>query len=51
MPYLSGDLASFGLAPAPQAPARVNEIGVYFGRGVVGQSTATLAWRNQYIGI
>ena len=50
-PYLTGDLATFGLDPSPQAPARVNEIGVSFALGKIGTSSVTLAYRNRYIGI
>lgn len=49
--YLSGDLATFQLAPEPQAANRVNDVFVSFSDGVVGQSTATLSWNNQYIGV
>ena len=50
-PYMSGDLATFTLEPAPQAPARVNRITVSFASGKPGTSAATMTWRNQYIGI
>ena len=49
--YLTGDLATFQLAPEPQAPQRVNDVYVSFSDGVAGQSAATLRWRNRYIGI
>ena len=51
MPYLTGDLATFTLAPPPQAPARVNEITVTFSQAKIGRSEVTLTWRNRYIGI
>ncbi len=50
-PYLSGDLATFQIAPRPQAPGRRNSIFISFSGGVAGQSTATLKWQNQYIGV
>jgi len=51
MPYLTGDLATFGLDPPPQAPARVNEITVNFTLGKIGVSSVTMTYRNRYIGI
>ena len=50
-PYLSGDLAAFGLYPDPQAPNRENSIFVSFDDGVFGQSAAVLTWRNRYVSL
>ena len=50
--YTSGDLATFQLSPAPQAPSRANEILVSFGGEVAESvSTAVLTWRNRYVGL
>ncbi len=51
MPYLSGDLADFGLYPDPQAPNRNNTVHISFGGAVAGVSAAILTWANRYIGI
>jgi hypothetical protein len=51
LPYTTGDLATFGLSPAPQAPDRQNEVFVTFSSGLAGTSAAYLAWRNRYVGI
>ena len=51
MPYLTGDLAGFGLYPDPQATNRQNEVNVSFGGAVAGQSAARLAWKNRYVGV
>ena len=51
LPYLSGDLATFEISPPPQAPNRVNAINVTFSDGVIGQSEASITWRNGYIAI
>ncbi len=51
MPYLTGDLADFGLYPDPQAPNRENVIQIAFGGAVAGQSAARMHWRNRYVGI
>ena len=50
LPYTTGDLATFGLEPAPQAPDRVNSLSCSFS-GATLSSAATLTWRNRYIGI
>lgn len=51
LPYTSGDLATFGIEPPPQAPDRRNVIYVSFSGGTAGISAATMTWRNRYIGI
>lgn len=51
LPYLSGDLASFGIEPAPTAPGGVNEMAVAFSGGVVGVSASRMTWSNLYVGI
>jgi len=50
-PYLSGDIATFQLAPRPQAPNRVNNVSVNFSDALQGTSAARLIWNNQYTGI
>ena len=50
LPHTRGDLATFGLEPAPQAPNRVNNVVVNFG-GATGASATVLTWKNRYIGI
>lgn len=50
LPYTTGDLATFGLEPPPQAPNRVNNVVISFG-GAVLASSAVMTWRNRYIGI
>ena len=49
--YMSGDLATFGIFPAPQAANRRNQIFISFDDGIVPDSRATLSWRNRYVGI
>jgi hypothetical protein len=51
LPYLTGDLATFGIYPPPQAPNRINEMFVSFIGGMGGVSTAAITWRNRYAGI
>ena len=51
LPYTTGDLATFGLSPPPQAPDRQNEVFVTFSNGIPGTSAAYLTWRNRYVGI
>ncbi len=51
MPYLTGDLADFGLYPDPQAPNRENVIQIAFAGAVAGQSAARMHYRNRYVGI
>jgi hypothetical protein len=58
LPYLSGDLATFELTPAPQGATlpgypdgRVNNVFVSFSDGVAPDSAANLYWYNRYIGI
>lgn len=51
LPYLTGDLASFGIWPAPQAPNRQNEVFVNFSGGVLGQSAARMTWQNRYVAL
>jgi hypothetical protein len=51
LPYLTGDLASFGIWPAPQAPNRQNEIFVNFSGGVAGTSAARMTWQNRYVAL
>lgn len=50
LPYTTGDLATFGLEPPPQAPNRINNIVVSFSNAV-SVSAAVLTWKNRYIGI
>ncbi|NIQ88929.1 MAG: hypothetical protein GWN93_07515 [Deltaproteobacteria bacterium] len=50
LPYTIGDLATFGLEPAPQAPNRINDVRVDFA-GATSSSAAVMTWRNRYIGI
>ena len=51
LPQTTGDLATFSLSPAPQAPNRENSVYVSFSGGVIGNSTATITWQNRYVGI
>ena len=51
MPYLTGDIADFGLYPDPQAPNRENVIQISFAGAVADQSAARMHWRNRYIGL
>lgn len=48
---MTGDVATFELSPAPQAPNRVNIIYVSFSGGATGQSAVTLNWQNRYGGM
>ena len=50
-PYTTGDLATFELAPAPQAPNRINNVFVSFSTGISGQSAVTMSWRNRGVGL
>jgi hypothetical protein len=50
-PNTTGNLATFELSPAPQAPNRINNIFVSFGGGVSGQSAVTMTWRNRGVGL
>jgi len=50
LPYTAGDIATFGISPAPQAPNRINTIYVSF-TGADANSKATLTWRNRYVGL
>jgi len=51
MPYTTGDVVTFELSPAPQAPNRVNIVYVSFGGGVTGESAVTMKWRNRHVGL
>lgn len=51
IPYMSGDLALFGLEPDPVAPGGVNEIQVSFSGGDPDSSAARMTWRNCYAGV
>lgn len=51
MPFTGGDIATFQLSPAPQAPNRNNEVFVSFSSGVVGASEAQLTWQNRHVGL
>ena len=48
--FLSGNLATFKLAAAPQAPYRQNEIYVSFS-DATADSAARMSWKNRYVGI
>jgi len=48
---LTGDLATFVISPAPQAPDRVNSITVNLTGGGEGVSAVVMTWRNRYVGI
>lgn len=50
MPVTSGDIATFQLSPAPQAPYGQNEVFVSFSGGDLN-SAARLLWQNRYVGI
>jgi len=50
LPYTTGDLATFGLEPPPQAPNRINNVVVSFG-GATSSSAVSMTWKNRYIGI
>jgi hypothetical protein len=50
LPYTTGDLATFGLEPAPQAHNRINDVRVNFA-GATSSSAAVLTWQNRYIGM
>jgi len=50
LPYTTGDLATFGLEPAPQAPNRINNVVISFGSAETA-SAAVMTWQNRYIGI
>lgn len=49
-PYTTGDMATFGLEPAPQAAGRINDVRVNFA-GATSASAAVLTWQNRYVGI
>lgn len=51
MPYTTGDVATFGLSPSPQAPNRINVVYVSFAGGVSGQSGAVMSWKSRYVGL
>lgn len=46
--FLTGDVALFGIYPAPQAPNRINTITLNFAGGAAGQSAGSIRWRNKY---
>ena len=50
MPYTTGDLVTFVLAPAPQAPDRANEIQVSFTNGDAN-TEISMTWKVRDIGI
>lgn len=50
LPYTTGNLATFGLEPAPQAPNRINDVRVRFA-GATSNSATVMTWRNRYSGI
>ena len=50
LPVTSGDLATFQLSPAPQAPFGQNEVFVSFSEAT-DDSAARLRWQNRYVGI
>ncbi|MBD3319911.1 MAG: hypothetical protein GF350_02330 [Chitinivibrionales bacterium] len=49
--YVSGNLATFGLFPPPDAPNRINDVSVSFSGGSAGGSEVRIEWRNRYNGI
>jgi len=51
LPFTTGDLATFQLSPAPQAPNRNNEVFVSFSSGLAGASAADLTWKNRHVGL
>lgn len=51
LPYVSGDLATFGIFPSPQALDRKNQIFINFDDAEIIGSAAQLLWRNRYVGI
>ena len=50
MPFATGDIATFGLEPAPIAPGRINDVLVAFS-GATSDSEAVMSWENLYVGI
>jgi hypothetical protein len=51
LPYTTGDIATFQLSPAPQAPNRNNEVYVSFSSGLSGTSAAEMTWQNRHVGL
>lgn len=51
LPYTSGDLATFGLSPPPQAENRRNKLFVSFLSSTTGITIAKMTWRNRYVGL
>jgi hypothetical protein len=49
-PYLSGDIASFALAPEPQAPNRINQISASYVDGT-SDSAVRIKWKNKYVSL
>jgi len=49
-PYISGDVASFSLAPEPQAPNRINQIAVNYADGT-SDSAVRIKWKNKYVSL
>ena len=48
--YLTGDVATFKLAPDPEAPSRLNTVTITFGGASIA-SQAILKWQNKYINL
>lgn len=51
LPFTTGDIATFQLSPAPQAPDRNNEVFVSFSGGTAGASSARMTWKNRHVGL
>ncbi len=51
LPYVAGNLATFGLFPPPDAPDRINEFDVSFSGASAAASRVRMEWRNRYQGI
>jgi len=51
LPFTTGDLATFGLSPCPQAADRVNQVQVSFVGGQPLVSQAELSWKNRHVGL
>lgn len=45
------DIATFHLAPAPEAPGGVNDLYAFGGGGIAGETEISVAWYTRYIGI